>query len=407
MIKGRDIIVVGLQPWDIEIGSNCKDVAQQFARHNRVLYINPPTDRLTYMRKGSTAKIQKRKNIRAGKEPALVQLGKDFWTFYPPKLIESVNGLPDGKIFDFFNRRNANNFVGQILPIITQLGFKDYILFNDTSIYLGYYLKELLKPALSIYYLRDFVIKNPYWKRHGVRLEPELIAKYDMVLVNSAIYESYSRKYNKRTFMVGQGLDLSLFNESEKEVTVAEDLLPIPKPIVGYAGYLTSRRLDVDLIRYLAQKRPNLSFVFVGNEDDIFKTSDLHDIPNIYFLGHRELDQMPNYIKGFDVTINPQLYNEATAGNYPRKVDEYLALGKPVVATVTSAMAAFSEVTYLANTFETWADCIDRAFSENNEDLIAKRKEVAISHSWEGNIAVIYGCVEQVIEEVGAEAVTV
>ena len=36
MIKGRDIIVVGVQPWDIEIGSNCKNIAHEFSKHNRV-----------------------------------------------------------------------------------------------------------------------------------------------------------------------------------------------------------------------------------------------------------------------------------------------------------------------------------------------------------------------------------
>jgi hypothetical protein len=30
--------------------------------------------------------------------------------------------------------------------------------------------------------------------------------------------------------------------------------------------------------------------------------------------------------------------NETTKGNYPRKIDEYLAMGKPVVATKTIAM---------------------------------------------------------------------
>lgn len=40
----------------------------------------------------------------------------------------------------------------------------------------------------------------------------------------------------------------------------------------------------------------------------------------------------------FDVCMNPQLVNEITIGNYPRKVDEYLALGKPVIATKTLTM---------------------------------------------------------------------
>ena len=36
MIKNRDIVVFGIQAWDIEIGSNCKNIALEFAKNNRV-----------------------------------------------------------------------------------------------------------------------------------------------------------------------------------------------------------------------------------------------------------------------------------------------------------------------------------------------------------------------------------
>lgn len=50
MIRNRDIIVVGQQPWDVEIGSNCKNIATEFAKHNRVLYVNSPLDRITFFK---------------------------------------------------------------------------------------------------------------------------------------------------------------------------------------------------------------------------------------------------------------------------------------------------------------------------------------------------------------------
>jgi hypothetical protein len=31
-IKNRDIVVIGIQPWDIEIGSNCKNIALEFSK---------------------------------------------------------------------------------------------------------------------------------------------------------------------------------------------------------------------------------------------------------------------------------------------------------------------------------------------------------------------------------------
>src|SRR5690606_25363129 len=43
-------------------------------------------------------------------------------------------------------------------------------------------------------------------------------------------------------------------------------------------------------------------------------------------------------LQGFDVCINPQLVNSITMDNYPLKIDEYLAMGKPVVAVRTQLM---------------------------------------------------------------------
>src|ERR1700743_3434876 len=51
MIAQRDIVIVGLQPWEIQIGSNCKNLAIEFSRLNRVLYVNSPRDSATAWRK--------------------------------------------------------------------------------------------------------------------------------------------------------------------------------------------------------------------------------------------------------------------------------------------------------------------------------------------------------------------
>ena len=53
---------------------------------------------------------------------------------------------------------------------------------------------------------------------------------------------------------------------------------------------------------------------------------------------------MPAYLQHFDVCINPQEVNDITLGNFPLKILEYLAMGKPVVATATHLMTeVFSE----------------------------------------------------------------
>ena len=50
MEKSRDIVVTGIQAWDIEIGSNCKNIAIEMSKKHRVLYVNPPLDIFTYLK---------------------------------------------------------------------------------------------------------------------------------------------------------------------------------------------------------------------------------------------------------------------------------------------------------------------------------------------------------------------
>lgn len=399
MIKNKDIVVVGIQPWDIEIGSNCKNIATEFARNNRVLYVNSPLDRISKYKERHTDKIKKRVQVKTGQLTDLEQISDNLWNLYPKTMIESINWVKSPAVFDKLNKRNAKLFARDIKTAIKRLGFKNFILFNDSSMFLGQDMKELLNPSIYVYYMRDYLTKNPYWRKQGVRLEPKLIECADVVVNNSVLYAEYGSQFNKHSYMVGQGCDTSLFNDQKRDVVVADDLAAIQKPIIGYVGFLSSRRLDIELLVHMADERPNWSIVLVGPEDDAFKASSLHQKRNVYFLGARDSQELPNYIKGFDITMNPQLINDATIGNYPRKIDEYLAMGKPVLATATKAMEYFKDHTYLGKSKEDYIELAELALNENNEELQNKRREYGTSHSWENNVNEIYKYIELVASE--------
>ena len=393
MIKGKDIVVIGIQAWDIEIGSNCKNIAAEFARHNRVLYINPPLDRISFMKGKGDEKIQKRIKIKNGKESDLVEIGPNFWNLYPRTMIESVNWIGSHTLFKMLNKRNAKLLANDIKYAIQRLGFKDFILFNDSSMFLGLHLKSLLKPEIYVYYMRDYLVKVPYWKKHGEEIEPRLIKNADVIVNNSALYTEYGLQFNPNSFMVGQGCDVSLFSDEEDSIKIPSEFETIPKPVIGYVGYLTSMRLDIDLLEFLATQKKEWSIVLVGPEDEDFKKSGLHNLSNVYFFGSKGGSELPAYVKGFDVAMNPQLVNDATIGNYPRKIDEYLAMGKPTIATLTKAMEMFSDHVYLGSSKEDYIQLIEKALTENSETRIRERIEFAKSHTWENNVLAIYAAI--------------
>jgi hypothetical protein len=396
MLKNRDIIVMGIQSWDIEIGSNCKNIALELAKSNRVLYVNIPLDRITSIRDRKSPKIQHRLAVIQGKSPGLEKGGDNLWILTPDIIIESINWIRIARLFDFFNKLNTQRFAKSIRTAITELQFANYVLFNDQQMFLGRYIRDKLRPVLYIYYIRDYLVKNPYWKKHGARLEPEVIREAHVVVTNSELYRDYAMPFNRNSRMIGQGCDTSLYDERANGITVPIEIKSLQGPVIGYTGFLSHRRLDIYLLEQVAVQRPDWNILLIGPEDEVFKSCSLHNIKNIFFLGSRKPEELPGYVKGFDVAINPQRINEATMGNYPRKIDEYLALGKATVAMHTKAMEFFKDVVYLADSPEEFVLAIERAMHENTIEREQVRKSTGFSHTWENCVNLMNQAIDSI-----------
>lgn len=396
MIKNRDFIVFGLQAWDINIASTCKYTALEISKNNRVLFVNPPLQRRLAIMNRNQPAVKKRLRIIKGKEPDLVKIHDNFWVLYTRTIVETINWINSPSIYDFFNKINDKRYAKQVLKAADKLQFKDFILFDDNSMLDGFYFKELLKPKLFIYLLRDAVILVSYHKKHGTRLQPQIIEKADFAVANSDFFANYCRQTNPNSFMIGQGCDLSMYSDKNGSLQVPDDLIKIKKPIIGYVGVLTTIRLDIEVLVHIAEQRPDYSLVLVGPEDEDFANSRLHELDNVYFLGRKNPDELAAYIKGFDVALNPQKVNEITDVNYPLKIDEYLAMGKPTVATKTTFMEYFKEHTYLPVTKEDYVIEIDKALKDDNPELRKERIAYASGHSWENFVNKIYQNIEDI-----------
>jgi len=394
-MKGRDFIITGLQSWDIPIGSNAIDIAKEMSLENRVLYVNTPLDIMTIFRNKPTPETTRRLDVyRKGKDP-LRQISESLWVLDFPFWIWSVNGLPDGSLFDYFNKQNNKKIFNYVRKVAEELQFKDFIHFIDNDIYRSLHSREILNPALSVYYRRDNLLAIDFWKKHAPRLEPILIAKSDLVVANSPQLAAFARKYNSQSYDVGQGVDLSAYDLSLEFKTPAE-FDSIPKPRIGYIGDITSLRLDAGLIYELAKSKPDYSFVMIGRVDKIFTSHEMNSLKNVYFLGSVAKNLVPAYMSALQVCLNPQLLNELTIGNYPRKVDEYLALGKPVIATKTDTMELFREHSYLCSSVAEYQEAVEKALSEDSMENANGRIAFAQSHSWKNNVNNIFKYIEQV-----------
>ncbi len=395
MIKNRDIIVHGLQSLDSTIGSNCVNIAYEFAKHNRVLYVNYPMDRLTLLRKKNDPLVNKRKKILKNQLPAIEQINDNLWNLNPKTILESISKIGHRRLFNSFNNINSKRYAKQVQKAIDELGFKDFIIFNDSDFYRAFLFKEILKPKTLVYYTRDNMRATDFFKHHGIFYEDAVMKKSDLVVANSVYLQNIARNMNPNSFYVGQGCDVSLFN-NDLIKELPSDIEPIKQPVIGYIGALKSSRLDIEVIGHIATSKPEWSVVLVGPEDEKFQNSNLHQIKNVYFLGSKPMEQLPSYLKAFDVALNPQDLNPLTIGNYPRKIDEYLAMGKSTVATSTETMQVFKDHVYLASSKEEYVLNIEKALNENTPELEEKRIQFAREHTWENNVKAIYDVIQKI-----------
>ena len=93
--------------------------------------------------------------------------------------------------------------------------------------------------------------------------------------------------------------------------------------------------------------------------------------------------------------MNPQEVNALTIGNYPRKIDEYLAMGKPTVATQTPTMEIFKDYVYLGETATDYIQLIKKALKENSREKQQERIVFAQGHTWENNVKQIDKAIQQ------------
>lgn len=383
-------VFVGIQSWDLPLGGNAKDMALELSKTNRVLYVNPSIDRITAFRQEK--QVDKRRTESA---QTLVKISETCWVFYPDVLLESINWLPDNALFDWLNKVNNRRMAKRIQWAVDQLGFGPFTLFNDSDMFRSFYLKELLSPQHYVYYTRDNLMAVDYWKKHGQRLEASLMRKADLVVSNSAYLARLAHQHNAYAVDIGQGCDLTQFDATANH-PIPDDLKLIAPPRIGYVGALNANRLDIDWLVSMAQERPDWNLLLIGPQDDTFRKSDLHRLANVYFLGSKPMQQLPAYLQHLDVAINPQRLNDLTIGNYPRKVDEYLAMGKPVVARQTETMCLFSNYVFLAETSDQFVAGIEKAL---HDELSAEPDaciEFAQEHTWARSIATLLKAIRNV-----------
>ena len=400
-------VIIAQQEWELNLGSNARNMAVEFSKNNSVLYVNPAIDIKSIFKQINTPHGWKRLKLALGFGENTLKISNNLWIHTPKTISLSINWLRKIAIYNFLNERNGKAFFNSLKKAITQLGWRNEscIVLNDSQMFTGLFTKKHFEPLLSFYYIRDNLTEHPYFKFHGSRIEPQTIALADAVFTNSAYLADCAKQYNNFTLDIGQGCETEMYR-ADFDYPVPTDLASIPHPRIGYVGFLTGERLDINLLEDLALARNDWQIVLIGPEEVVFQQSNLHQLKNIHFLGSKAPKQLPAYIQHLDVCINPQLINALTVGNYPRKIDEYLAMGKPTVTTNTPAMKMFLPHVQLAIGVSEYVKAIEMALLPKNISAVNAAINCAKSHTWEACIEQIYAVQHQLLNDRNTETST-
>ncbi|HEY5155961.1 MAG TPA: glycosyltransferase [Acidimicrobiales bacterium] len=218
-------------------------------------------------------------------------------------------------------------------------------------------------------------------------LERELLETADRVLyVSRAMQAGDQELVGDRASFLDHGVDLDHFTRRPED-EVPDDLARIPRPRVGYFGYLADYRVDFDLLERLARELPEVQLVLVGDASCSMERFDT--LPNVHWLGSRSYEEIPAYGSGFDVGLMPYLRNEWIHHSNPIKLKEYLALGLPIVSTEVPEVARYTEWLSMASDPDDFIELVRQALAGHGPATPEGRRAAVTPYSWDGRAAAV------------------
>jgi len=333
MLKNEDIICISSIDWDF-IWQGHQEIMTRFARNgNRVLFVENTGVRVPGIR--DFGRIKSRiANWKKGVHG--IRKLEDNLYIYSPLVLP----FPYLRIARLINRRLVFSV---LFKWLNSVGFSEPVVWTFLPTGLTIDLIKKLRPKVVIYYCIDSFKASSKDARKIGHTEKVVARLADLVFATSRGLVRHCSQYNKKVYYFPFGVSVENFKRAltagPKEIP--EDMRNIKRPICGYIGGI-HKWIDLDLVRYIAEKNPHVSFVFCGPvQTDI---SGLKDLANIIFLGQKETGMLPMYVRQFDVAIIPYRIAEYTNNVYPTKLNEYLSLGKGVVSTPLPEVAHFNKV---------------------------------------------------------------
>lgn len=236
-----------------------------------------------------------------------------------------------------------------------------------------------------IYDCMDYIAGFPETSSRVLEEESRLANDCDCAVVASQFL--YEHVTSPRRVLIRNACDYKYFSSGLSSEGASAQLPSDSRDfthVVGYYGAI-STWFDLELVVDIAERLPDHLFVLAGSTEGC-DTSRASSCSNIYFLGELPYEDLVPFLRRCDVCIIPFKINDLIRATNPVKIYEYLAAGKPVVATPLPELKAIglpSTFCALADDAESFVDAVIALRQADTPGLALQRSRYASDHTWD------------------------
>ena len=383
---GIPIVCLSSAGWDTDTPVNVHHIMKRLAIDHQILWMDSQPMRVPSLSRSDVGKVIRRVRSSAG---GIRELQDNIWGITPRALPVSSVGL--------VQNWSDHRLQKAISKAIETLGFRSFILWTFLPSWAG--LAGNMGEALTIYHCVDDYEANPRVNSQLVMdLERQLLGKADLVIVTSEPLLRKLEQFHRNVHLVQAGVDDGFFLDDEPPIP--DDLSDIPVPRIGFTGAVSEYKVDIPLMVEAAERYPDVSFVLigpVGAGDPNTDISKLRKQSNVYLIGSRDHDSLPDYLYHMDALMLPSPDTPTMKSSFPVKLFEYLATGKPILARAQEPLEEYASLVYLAESRVDFINGIGRVLDDNDISKRKARVEIAKLNKWEHRIIQLGKIVEETL----------
>jgi len=244
---------------------------------------------------------------------------------------------------------------------------------------------DMFHPTKLIYeYIDELEIFDKYDERM-LQDHQMLMRVADVTVCTATKLFNQAKETAKNPVLLPNAGDYDFFAETKKyEINPQiKERLGNYRCVLGYYGALASW-FDYDLVKMVAQRRPDWLFVLVGMDyDGTLGKSGVQEYDNILYIPPQPYQELPHFLKAFDIATIPFKINEITLSTSPVKLFEYMAAGKPILTSKMPECLKYESVKTYQDADEFCAQA-ERLLSLKPEDPYWETLErEALENTWD------------------------